>query len=712
LRAAKKSAAILLAIAAIIANSSALGSIQCSRVLESHRIPRSLIAPDETRPRRGAHHEQSSGIVRATRDRAGQWLVYRHLGYLLEEVRLGPVGAAAECSAPALATPPDASTVFVAYTYDLANRLTRIATEENATEFDQFDLAGRPGTTRAIRYKNRTGLTTRDVLDVHTQRHVWSLYDGERDRYRMPAAGLVAPANAASSAWRSWIEEKRDGVGNLTAQNAIAEDAVNAPGTPISGSSMRGIGRIATRTRAQVATLYGYAEPGSGGTPDVSFGSTAPGPYSGLLGRAEVSVGGVVVGGSEITRDAARRIAHSTALGWGGRASQFEYDDRDRLTHSVMGALPGSTVSPVVDDVADEADFRRSRTVRRLTDSERAALGESAAELELPSFTAEPGAAHQIATLDFNGDLPGDVAFAFEGGRRISDGKWTAAYDPLGRLIRLTRAAAVAGQPRRYEYEYNAANRLVGRRACSNADDEPCVPHHGSSDGLPAETTFVWDPIVDRLLAICETGRSTGTEGEYAGLLRQYVHGAQGYDDPVEILVAETAAAPPARYLPLFDEAGTGNLTAVLRADGTLAERVLYGDAWGAEPRYLHGPAVDRVAIERASPAQTRVTVHLTDPIAPATIAGGAILRSTRPNGSLAATSPVPPTLDPTRHTLTWTLTAADWTHLTSADATHLELAITTTLRTPAWGTTPVMPPPMAPRPSHRPHHRDGAGDR
>jgi hypothetical protein len=78
----------------------------------------------------------------------------------------------------------------------------------------------------------------------------------------------------------------------------------------------------------------------------------------------------------------------------------------------------------------------------------------------LPSFTAEPGAAHQIATLDFNGDLPGDVAFAFEGGRRVSDGKWTAAYDPLGRLIRLTRAAAVTGEPRRYEYEYNAANRL------------------------------------------------------------------------------------------------------------------------------------------------------------------------------------------------------------------------------------------------------------
>src|SRR6185503_12088596 len=99
---------------------------------------------------------------------------------------------------------------------------------------------------------------------------------------------------------------------------------------------------------------------------------------------------------------------------------------------------------------------------------------------------------------------------------------------------------------------------------------------------LPAETTWVWDPIVDRLVAIFETGKSMDVATPPtpdAGLVRQYVHSDQGYDDPVEVTVRR-ADGSVQRYLPLVDEAGTGSVQAILSSQsGLLAERVLYADS-------------------------------------------------------------------------------------------------------------------------------------
>ena len=49
--------------------------------------------------------------------------------------------------------------------------------------------------------------------------------------------------------------------------------------------------------------------------------------------------------------------------------------------------------------------------------------------------------------------------------------------------------------------------------------------------------------------------------------MRQYVHGDQAYDDPLEVLVADGPAVK--RYLPLVDEAGSGDVTAVFDTNGS-----------------------------------------------------------------------------------------------------------------------------------------------
>jgi len=645
-------------------------------------------------------YEDGSGFVSAHRDRAGQWLVYRYRGYTLDTVMLGPIGAAEQCTAAALTTAPDANQQLFVYTYDLANRLRSVASAGSAVEYDEYDLAGRPHVTRSIRYRAASGLTTKDVLDVHTQRHVWSVF-GERERFRMPIPGLTVPSTASSSAWRSWIEEKHDPAGNIASQKAILSETNPAVGPFITQSAARGMGRLASRDRTlsgsnSLQALYGYAETGQQGI-------TAPAPYSGLLGRTEFHIGDDTIAGSVITRDAAQRIQSIAPAATNTRLSSFSYDDRDRLTESVLGGMLTGGDQPTVTDTNDKADFRTKRSVMRLTSNERTKLGAAIARaIELPSFLATPNDAHQITTLDFDGQLPPDVQFAFAGGRRAGDGKWNATYDALGRLIQLTRQEPAAGAPNRYEYDYNPQNRLVGRRVCLNSDANPCQFDTEMRDGLPPHATFVWDPISDRLLAIFEADKSSGNSpGEYDGLLRQYIHGDQGYDDPVEVLVATSSGAAPKRYLPLLDEAGTGNVTAVLGDDGTLIERVLYGDSYGASPRYLQGPAVEKIAHTVTKNAageitEVRFSATLSEPVVASTIASGVRLRSVKADGSLALLSTVVASIDDSSpQTIRWTLNAADWNALTTADgATAIEVAVTNTLRAKGWGATAVMQPP------------------
>src|SRR5438128_620696 len=73
---------------------------------------------------------------------------------------------------------------------------------DGAVEYDDYDLLGRPHTTRSYRYAKGSGLTTAEVRDVHTQNHEWNEF-GERTRWRMPAAGNAAQVTEPVSPWRT-----------------------------------------------------------------------------------------------------------------------------------------------------------------------------------------------------------------------------------------------------------------------------------------------------------------------------------------------------------------------------------------------------------------------------------------------------------------------------------------------------------------------------
>src|SRR5262249_45555225 len=86
--------------------------------------------------------------------------------------------------------------------------------------------------------------------------------------------------------------------------------------------------------------------------------------------------------------------------------------------------------------------------------------------------------------------------------------------------------------------------------------------------------------------------------GATAGLIRQYLHGDQGYDDPIEVLAADAPGGTPKRYFPIIDHAGAGSLMATLGDNGDVGERVLYADSYGDAPRYLQGPGADKLTLE------------------------------------------------------------------------------------------------------------------
>src|SRR5206468_10022829 len=116
-----------------------------------------------------------------------------------------------------------------------------------------------------------------------------------------------------------------------------------------------------------------------------------------------------------------------------------------------------------------------------------------------------------------------------------------------------------------------------GRRACRDADPDPCGPETNADvlrpDGTPADTTFVWDPFTDRLVAIFQNGKSTAAAGATTGvgsldgLVRQFVHGQRGVDDLLEVDVDDAGTVK--RYVTETDEAGTGSLQTIINgSDG------------------------------------------------------------------------------------------------------------------------------------------------
>jgi RHS repeat-associated protein len=252
------------------------------------------------------------------------------------------------------------------------------------------------------------------------------------------------------------------------------------------------------------------------------------------------------------------------------------------------------------------------------------------------------------------------------------------------------------------QYTYDEAGRLTRVRTDEQAQWQ--LENRDAAiqrDGLPPETSFVWDPATDRLVAIFETSESLlpGADGESA-LWRQYIHGDQAVDDPVEIGV-RTADGSVKRFLPITNPLTGGSIEAVADTRGNLVERIVYADAWGDAPRYLHGPVVDRIRLNaKKTPeggiAEVRFEVHLSEALSEATVAHGvrAVFSPSHAIGETAVetVAPVDGVLEDT-NTVSITLTGAQWQEL-AASAAVVRVEVTGSLRTSAWGEASVMAAP------------------
>jgi RHS repeat-associated protein len=547
------------------------------------------------------------------------------------------------------------------YGYDPAGRLEKWTTRDAELRYENFDLEGRPRHTRQIRFADRSGFTTAVVLDEYAQDHEWNVH-GERKAWTMPL-----PAGFAAPGWTRRVEEEHDAAGNVTSIQRTLTGATAL--APLMSADYRGAGRpnvrtITTTSGSAIARNYGY---------DASTGQ---------LNDLTVTAGGLIVAGSRIEYDGTQ-IAKATLHGVSNetRANQYGYDDRSRLASSTAARTNGTSALAI--EHVDHADFR---TALERTDSGPQSLPSLA-------FVQQPG--HKIAQLARNGSTR---TFSYGGGaERVDDGRFVYELDARGRLIATTeKPTSSSASTRRIQYFYSPADRVIGRRAeykpapaaAWQLEDRAAVL---SDDGLPAEETFVWDPVTDTLVTVATLN------GEP---LRQIIHGGNTYDDPIEVAVAEAGTVH--RLHPVFDEAGAGTLQIILNQQGQVVSRTIEEGAYGEDEFGLAGPAVDRIAIaatkDAAGVLQTvTVSIRTTEQLAPATIAAGARLTVLDATGAVIRSSTATPALFD-NYTLRWTLPAAAWTTLTSpaGDPKKLSIAVTNTLRAVTWDATqPILPAPQ-----------------
>ncbi len=189
--------------------------------------------------------------------------------------------------------------------------------------------------------------------------------------------------------------------------------------------------------------------------------------------------------------------------------------------------------------------------------------------------------------------------------------------------------------------------------------------------------------------------------------MRQIIHGGLGYDDPVEVTVADGSGVLNRLY-PTFDEAGAGSLQSVLNASGEVVARPLIDGAYAEEETALGGVGIDRIAMAAKRDASgalesIELTIRATEPLDPKTVAAGSRLAAVAGN-TVVRTTTAKPTLSDGA-TIRWTLTALEWSALTDSSAeivggkpvapTSISIAVTDSLRGVAWSSaTPVMPAP------------------
>ena len=562
--------------------------------------------------------------------------------------------------------------------YDAAGRISRWTNDDSIIEYSNYDFEGHPRVTTQSRYRNGV------LVDQYTQEHTWNVH-GERSSWTMPAYTGFASVQP----WTRSITQDHDAMGNVIRMQRTLAGPSEA--STFFEADYRNAGRpdrrtITTPAGKQIVRTYGYQE----GT--------------GLLNQMAVSANGVTLAGSSVVFDGVQK-SRATLLGvsGGARLNQWQYDGRSRLQRSVLARDRESALQT---EELSVADFRNAFTRTATT------------PVDPPSvvFRESPTGGHKIDKVE-----RGMVVeqFTFTGGERTADGRFTYQYDVKGRLIVVTEKAA-APPIRRLLYSYDGNDRMIGRRAeYANVqnpapgdwkpEDRPSIL---SADGLPADTTFVWDPVSDRLVSLFRAGASLnpGLDAN-GGLLRQVIHGGSDYDDPLEVTTVDVSSpAGVGRLYPLYDEAGAGSLQAILNADGRVVSRNMAAGPYGEDETVLLGPAVDKVSIEATKKSDgslgaVEITIRATEKIADASLAGGARLAAVSAAGAVIRTSSkVPEIVEESK--IQWTLTAAEWNALVDASPAivngqtltpaALSIAVTNTLRAGDWGATvPFLPAPV-----------------
>ena len=593
-------------------------------------------------------------------------------------------------------------------TYDSAGRLTSWRNADSEITWSDFDLAGNPKTTTQKRFAAGSGMpatSTPQVIDIYTEQHRWNEH-GERTYFSMPVySGLTL-----GTGWTKWIREQYDAAGNTT-EIAKMDDPSAQPATILMTADYVNAGRPSIRT-VVAGNLTSSAVP--------IVRNYTYDPKTSMLKTLSVSVNNTVIAGADLTYDGIQKSdAKLLGVSGGNRYAKWRYDKRSRLASSLYGtsdpaADPSTTVPGRAAEALTPADFRTGQDRASQLDADTNAklqcqgaqqppckvIDTSAIDPPSLAITEKSGGGHKIDSLTKG---PAVSTFGYNGAEVVDDGRFTYTFDVKGRLTTATEKT-ISATHRRVVYSYSGTGRLVGRRAeyttvtNPSSTDWKLEDRAGiiNADGLPAETTFVWDPISDRLITIAKAGaQTTDTQG---GIIKQIIHGEGDYDDPIETACIDPITNAVNYLYPVYDEAGAGSLQTVLNVKGQIVARNVPLDPFGGENVDLAGAAIDRVSVTASKDStgaitSVEVSIRSTEALAPSTIVGGVHLAALDDKNAVVHTATATPSLLDA-NTVHWTLNASDWSALTNG-ASSLSIAATNTLRASTWSSDlPILPAP------------------
>jgi len=612
-------------------------------------------------------------------------------------------------------------------TYDEAGRLKTWRTKDALIEYSGYTGDNLPRTTKQTRFKNAGGFTTADILDSYTVEHDFNGY-GELTDLTMPGA----PAGD----WAKKLHFDYDSMGNLIELQRDGETLLKGEYRNARRPDSRTVfikpqGCATSSCLKQLVRTYGYK------------------PETSQLEGMVAKIGTIEIAGSKVKYEDTLQVTEEELAGVSGgtnRHTRYSYDSRGRLFGSVTAVsdnttpptptTPGTAVGAtpgVRQDLMSSADFRKAQERTPAFDTtardDLKKKGIDPDQIDPPGSTADPQAGHKISKFtkgptaeDFRWTKPDGTG---DGDVRTEDGRFKYSYDEKRRLVWVAEKVLSTASPiRRILYSYDANDRLVGRTAqyatlptlstpydtlTWQTEDRPTVI---AADGVAPELTFVWDPVTDRLLSIFKSGASASPIDPNKNLLRQFIHGDLGLDDPIEIttpdlvgVIPPGGAVPVTHVYPVYDEAGNGTLQVVLNRNGEVVSRHIATDPYGAEEFELAGAAIDQVQVIAKKTAtgvlqEVRVQMRATEALRETTIGIGSRLAILNSSGGVVAQAPAPAvavTGDPFR--LEWNLAGTAWNTFVNdgiaAGGKTLSIAVTSQLRAGAWAVdVPVLPAP------------------